>query len=55
MVGTAMTGRAESQNFGPYLDLGHGLKGELAIRRGEVRAGVEMLQNCLEKLHAAGV
>jgi hypothetical protein len=50
-----MTGRAESQNFRPYLDLGHGLKGELAIRRGEVRAGVEMLQICLEKLHAAGV
>jgi predicted ATPase/DNA-binding winged helix-turn-helix (wHTH) protein len=45
--------RAESQYFGPYLDLGHGLKGELAIRRGEVKAGVEMLQNCLEKLHAA--
>lgn len=45
--------RAESQYFGPYRDLGHGLKGELAIRRGEVSAGVEMLQNCLEKLHAA--
>jgi predicted ATPase/DNA-binding winged helix-turn-helix (wHTH) protein len=45
--------RAESQYFGPYLDLGHGLKGELAIRRGEIKAGVEILQNCLEKLHAA--
>jgi predicted ATPase/DNA-binding winged helix-turn-helix (wHTH) protein len=45
--------RAESQFFGPYLDLGHCLKGELAIRRGEVEAGVEMLQNCLEKLHEA--
>jgi predicted ATPase/DNA-binding winged helix-turn-helix (wHTH) protein len=45
--------RAESQYLGPYLDLGHGLKGELAIRRGEVKAGVEMLQKCLEKLHAA--
>jgi predicted ATPase len=45
--------RAESQYFGPYLDLGHGLKGELAIRRGEVKTGVEMLQYCLEKLRAA--
>ena len=45
--------RAESQYFGPYLDVGHGLRGELAIRRGEVKAGVEMLRSCLEKLHAA--
>jgi predicted ATPase len=45
--------RAQSQSFGPYLDLGQGLKGELAIRRGEVKAGVEMLRNCLEKLRAA--
>ena len=45
--------RAQSQYFRPYLDLGHGLKGELAIRRGQVGAGVEMLQNCLEKLRAA--
>src|SRR5262249_40142037 len=45
--------RAESQYFGPYLDLGYGLKGELALRRGDVKAGVEMLQGCLEKLHAA--
>jgi predicted ATPase len=45
--------RAESQSFQPYFDLGQGLKGELAIRRGEVRAGIEMLQSCLEKLHAA--
>jgi predicted ATPase/DNA-binding winged helix-turn-helix (wHTH) protein len=44
--------RAESHYFGPYLDLRKGLEGELAIRRGEVKAGVEMLQQCLEKLHA---
>jgi ATP/maltotriose-dependent transcriptional regulator MalT len=44
--------RAESQSFGPYLDLAHGLRGELAIRRGEIEAGMEMLQSCLEKLHA---
>ena len=45
--------RAETQYFGPYLDVGRGLKAELAIRRGDVEAGVETLQNCLEKLHAA--
>lgn len=45
--------RAESQHYGPYLDLGHGLKGELAIRRGNARTGIEMLQVCLEKLRAA--
>ncbi len=44
--------RAESQQLKPYCDLGHGLKGELAIRRGEFNAGVEILQNCLETLHA---
>jgi tetratricopeptide (TPR) repeat protein len=45
--------RAEAQYFGPYRDVGRGLKGELAIRGGEVEAGIEILQGCLEKLHAA--
>ena len=45
--------RAETQYFGPYLDVGRGLKGELAIRRGDVEAGIETLRSCLEKLHAA--
>jgi predicted ATPase/DNA-binding winged helix-turn-helix (wHTH) protein len=45
--------RAEAQYFGPYLDLGQGLKGELAIRCGEADTGVEMLVKSLEKLHAA--
>jgi predicted ATPase len=45
--------RAETQYFGPYLDVGRGLKAELAIRRGDVEAGVESLKDCLEKLHAA--
>jgi predicted ATPase/DNA-binding winged helix-turn-helix (wHTH) protein len=44
--------RAESQHLKPYRDLGHGLKGELAIRRGDAKAGVEILQNCLLMLHA---
>ena len=38
--------------WGRYLAVGHGLKGELAIRRGDAKDGVEILQDCLEKLHA---
>ncbi len=45
--------RAEAHFFRTYLDLAQGLKGELAIRRGEADAGVELLQNALAKLHAA--
>jgi predicted ATPase/DNA-binding winged helix-turn-helix (wHTH) protein len=45
--------RAESDSFEPYLHLGHALKGELAICRGEVKVGVEILQTRLERLHAA--
>lgn len=45
--------RAESLCCHPYIDLGHGLKGELTIRRGDISAGIEMLQTCLEQLHAA--
>jgi len=45
--------RAETHSMGPYLAVGRGLKGDLAIRRGDARSGVEDLQACLEKLHAA--
>jgi predicted ATPase len=45
--------RAETQYFGPYLDVGRGLKAELALRRGDVEAGVETLKDCLEKLHVS--
>ncbi len=45
--------RAQSESFEPYLHLGHAFKGELAICHGEVKAGVEILQSRLEKLHAA--
>jgi predicted ATPase/DNA-binding winged helix-turn-helix (wHTH) protein len=44
--------RAESEYFGPYLHLGHAFKAELAIRRGDFKAGMEMLHSRLEKLHA---
>jgi tetratricopeptide (TPR) repeat protein len=45
--------RAETHSMGPYLAVGGGLKGELAIRRGDAKRGVQELQACLEKLHAA--
>ena len=44
---------AESQSLEPYQALGRGLKGELAIRRGDAGKGVEDLQGCLQELHAA--
>lgn len=45
--------RAESQSFAPYLHMGHAFLGELAIRRGDIDAGVEILRSRLEALHAA--
>lgn len=45
--------RAETHSLGPYLAVGRGLKGELAIRQDDARGGVESLQGCLEKLHVA--
>jgi predicted ATPase/DNA-binding winged helix-turn-helix (wHTH) protein len=44
---------AESHSLGPSFAIGHGFKGELAILRGDARGGVESLQVCLQKLHAA--
>jgi predicted ATPase len=44
---------AESHSLGPYLAVGDGYKGALAIRRGDARDGVERLQRCLDVLHAA--
>jgi predicted ATPase len=45
--------RAQSESFEPYLHLGHAFKGEVAICRGDVKAGVEILQRRLEWLQAA--
>lgn len=44
---------AESNSLAPYLLVGRGFEGELAIRRGEASKGVESLRSCLEELHAA--
>jgi predicted ATPase/DNA-binding winged helix-turn-helix (wHTH) protein len=45
--------RAESHSLAPYLLVGRGFKGEVAIRHGDARGGVEGLQSSLQKLHAA--
>ncbi|RWB98597.1 MAG: tetratricopeptide repeat protein [Mesorhizobium sp.] len=44
---------AESHSMTPYLLVGRGYKSEVAIRRGDAKGGVESLQACLQKLHAA--
>jgi predicted ATPase len=44
---------AQSRSMGPYLAVGRGVKGELAIRRGDAKTGVESLKQSLEELHAA--
>jgi predicted ATPase/DNA-binding winged helix-turn-helix (wHTH) protein len=44
--------RSESHSLAPYLAVGRGFKGELAIRRGDAEGGVETLQACLQMLHA---
>ncbi|MER8369910.1 winged helix-turn-helix domain-containing protein [Mesorhizobium sp. M1378] len=48
-----LSSRAEFHSLGPYLALGRGFKGELAIRRGNASSGVESLRSCLAELHAA--
>ena len=44
---------AQSHSMGPYLAAGQGVKGELAIRRGDAKSGMESVKQCLEELHAA--
>ena len=43
---------AEAHSLAPYLALGRGFKGELAICRGDAEGGVEALQSCLRELSA---
>ena len=44
--------QSESHSLAPYLAVGRGFRGELAIRRGSAAEGVESLQDSLESLHA---
>jgi predicted ATPase/DNA-binding winged helix-turn-helix (wHTH) protein len=45
---------AQSRSLRPYLAVGRGVKGELAIRRGDAERGVETIKGCLQELHEAG-
>ncbi|MBB2161646.1 ATP-binding protein [Gluconacetobacter sacchari] len=45
--------RATLHSLGPYLAVGRGFQGELAIRRGDADAGVRSLQHGLTELHTA--
>lgn len=45
---------AESRSMGPYLAVGRGVKGELAIRRGDAEGGVATIRQCLQELHESG-
>ena len=44
---------AESHSLEPYLAVGRGFKGQMAVHQGNAQRGVEDLHNCLAKLHAA--
>ncbi|MGY4627938.1 ATP-binding protein [Bradyrhizobium sp. USDA 4486] len=45
---------ANSRSMGPYLAVGRGVKGEIAILRGDAAGGVETITACLRELHDAG-
>ena len=44
--------RAGSASLAPYLAVGRGFKGQLAIRRGDATGGIASLQDCLTEFHA---
>jgi predicted ATPase len=44
---------AEAHSLATFLAAGKGFRGQLAICRGNAQDGVELLQGCLEELHAA--
>jgi predicted ATPase/DNA-binding winged helix-turn-helix (wHTH) protein len=44
---------AQSHSLGPYLAVGRGFRGQLALRRGDTKSGVENLRECLAGLAAA--
>ena len=43
---------SESHSLAPYLAVGRGFQGELAVRRGDAKDGVDSLLGSLEKLHS---
>lgn len=47
-----LVAHARSHSLGPYLAIGRGYEGTLAIRRGDAEVGIENLRSCLSELHA---
>jgi predicted ATPase len=45
--------RAGLHFLSPYVSVARGFEAEVAIRRGDVKPGIETLRQCVEKLHAA--
>ncbi|WP_426130662.1 ATP-binding protein [Pararhizobium sp. PWRC1-1] len=45
--------RAGLHFLSPYVSVAQGFQGEVAIRRGEVKLGIETLRRCIVKLHSA--
>ncbi|HVZ15078.1 MAG TPA: winged helix-turn-helix domain-containing protein [Bauldia sp.] len=45
--------QAQFHALGPYLAVGRGFRGELAVRQGQVEHGIDMLRACLGELDAA--
>lgn len=45
--------RALSYSLSPYVLVGRGFEGVVALRRGDSKGGVETIGRCLEKLHSA--
>jgi predicted ATPase len=43
---------ADKHSLRPYQAVGRGVKGELSVRRGEAEAGIPLLRDALETLHA---
>jgi predicted ATPase/DNA-binding winged helix-turn-helix (wHTH) protein len=47
-----LVAHAKSHSLGPYLAVGRGYEGTLAIGRGDAEGGIEDLRACLDQLHA---
>jgi predicted ATPase len=48
----AFIARAEALSLGPYVAVGRGCKGQLAVCRGNAQSGVDSLRSALADLHA---
>lgn len=48
-----LVSRAGLSSLSPYVSVARGFEGELAIRRGDVKLGIDTLRRCIEKLHAS--